>query len=279
MNKRRVRAGTATGKHQEEERAFVPVVVSGRKIAGSFWGKAWCDNLERYSDYMNRLPRGRTYLRKGAVVDLRILRGRLQALVLGTDLYEVRIDIALAVPEQWQAICRDCAGSIDSLVELLQGRLSEKVMERVCRQDTGLFPAPREIKMSCTCPDWATMCKHVAATLYGVGTRLDQMPELLFTLRGVDSAQLIAAAGSEVTLGKPATASERVIAAEDVAGIFGIEIEPPPAVSDRRAKEAAMPKNVREIGDPQVTVPRETKETKKSMPSSATIPTRSKKAK
>ena len=171
--KRRAQAAKEVEKLKKKGRVIHPVVLEGRKIAQSFWGKAWCDNLERYSDFENRLPRGRTYVRNGSVVDLQIARGGVRALVSGSDIYEVKIDIALAAPERWKAICRDCAGSIGSLVELLKGKLSKNVMERVCRENDGLFPAPRDIKMSCTCPDWADMCKHVAATLYGAGARLE----------------------------------------------------------------------------------------------------------
>ena len=121
-------------------------------------------------------------------------------MVGGSEIYKVKIDIAVAAPSRWKAICKDCAGSIGSLVELLQGKLSKNVMERVCREGDGLFPAPSEIKMSCSCPDWADMCKHVAATLYGVGARLDAAPDLLFTLRGVDRAELIASAGADLPM-------------------------------------------------------------------------------
>ena len=139
------------------------------------------------------------------MIDLQIERGKVEALVSGSEIYKVKVDIAVAAPARWKAICRDCAGSVGSLVELLQGKLSKNVMERVCREADGLFPAPREIKMSCSCPDWADMCKHVAATLYGVGARLDSDPDLLFTLRGVDRAELVSTVGADL----PLTASPR----------------------------------------------------------------------
>ena len=242
--KRRAQAAKEVEKLKKKGRAIHPVVLEGRKIAQSFWGRAWCDNLERYSDFENRLPRGRSYVRNGSVVDLHIARGGVRALVSGSAIYEVKIDIALAAPERWKAICRDCAGSIGSLVELLKGKLSKNVMERVCRENDGLFPAPREIKMSCSCPDWAGMCKHVAATLYGAGARLDSAPGLLFTLRGVDSAELIASAGSDEPLPQTGASSKRILADDDVAVLFGIEMAPPPVASapppkkaGRRAKE------------------------------------------
>ena len=229
--KRRAQAAKEVEKLKKKGRTIHPVVLEGRKIAQSFWGKAWCDNLERYSDFDNRLPRGRTYVRNGSVVDLQIARGSLRALVSGSDIYEVKIDIALAAPERWKAICRDCAGSISSLVELLKGRLSKNVMERVCRENDGLFPGPRDIKMSCSCPDWAGMCKHVAATLYGAGARLDSAPELLFTLRGVDSAELIVSAGVHDPLSQTGASTKRILADGDVAALFGIELAPPPVAS------------------------------------------------
>ena len=201
-----------------------PVTIEGRAIAKSFWGKSWCSNLERYSDYENRLPRGRTYVRNGSVFDLQIAKSKVSAVVIGSDFYTVTITIAPVTAKRWKAICRDCAGTIDSLVELLQGRLSKAVMDRVCRADDGLFPAPKEIKLSCSCPDWAGMCKHVAAALYGVGARLDEQPALLFKLRGVDENQLLANAGQELSLKKAAPATSKVLDDGDVAALFGIEM-------------------------------------------------------
>ena len=169
-----------------------PVAIEGRKIARTFWGEAWCDNLERYSDYANRLPRGRTYVRNGSVVDLQVGPGRVTALVSGSTMYDVKVTVGPVPRARWSAICKDCSGAIDSLVELLQGRFSKGVMTRLCEEKTGLFPSPKDILFTCSCPDWASMCKHVAAVLYGIGARLDHQPELLFTLRKVDQQDLIA---------------------------------------------------------------------------------------
>jgi uncharacterized Zn finger protein len=200
-----------------------PVTIEGRAIARNFWGKAWCSNLERYSDFASRLPRGRSYVRNGCVVDLQITAGKIAAKVSGQELYDVTIAIAPVAAKRWRAVCRDCSGTIDSLVELLQGRLAKSVMDRVCREGDGLFPAPAEIKLSCSCPDWADMCKHVAATLYGVGARLDDAPRLLFVLRGVDESELLAGTGQEITKSKPAPESA-VLNDGDVAALFGIEM-------------------------------------------------------
>jgi uncharacterized Zn finger protein len=201
-----------------------PVVIEGRTIARTFWGKSWCENLERYSDFANRLPRGRTYVRNGSVVHLEIKPGEIDACVSGSELYEVSLKVAPVAKARWKSICTDCAGAIDSLVELLQGRLSNGVMERICRQGHGLFPSPDEIKLSCSCPDWADMCKHVAAVLYGIGARFDRQPELLFRLRGVDEKELIAHAGQAEPLAKSKPAAAKRLGGENLAAIFGLDM-------------------------------------------------------
>jgi uncharacterized Zn finger protein len=241
---RRARAAREVEK-LKKKRAVAPVVVEGRKIAQSFWGKAWCDNLERYSDYESRLPRGRTYVRNGSVIDLQITRGQLRALVSGSEIYQVEIDIAVAAPLRWKAICGDCAGSVGSLVELLQGKLSKHVMERVCRQSDGLFPAPSEIKLSCSCPDFADMCKHVAAVLYGAGARLDTAPDVLFTLRGVDRADLVSTAGADAQITRQGAASERLLADVDVAALFGLDMVAPAAAPATDQREGTAQSNGR----------------------------------
>lgn len=202
-----------------------PVVIEGRTIARTFWGKSWCDNLESYSDFANRLPRGRTYVRNGSVVDLQIAPGDVSAIVSGSELYKVAVKVAPVPKARWTSICADCAGAIDSLVELLQGRFSKGVMDRICQQKTGLFPMPAEIKLSCSCPDSASMCKHVAAVLYGIGARLDDKPELLFHLRMVDEKDLIAKAGRGVPLSKAGPSAEKVLATEGLSELFGLELD------------------------------------------------------
>jgi len=221
---RRRKAAREMEKRKKQGHAISPVRIEGRAIARTFWGKAWCDNLERYSDFANRLPRGRTYVRNGSVIDLQIAPGMIQALVTGSQIYKVAVKVTPVSKARWKSICTDCAGVIDSLIELLQGRFSKGVMERICRQDTGLFPSPKEIQLSCSCPDWADMCKHVAAVLYGIGARLDRQPELLFQLHEVDQAELIAKAGKELPLAKAGPARSKVLGSEDLSGMFGLEM-------------------------------------------------------
>jgi uncharacterized Zn finger protein len=241
--KRREEARRKTEKLKKQGKSISPVTIEGRTIARSFWGKSWCENLERYSDYENRLPRGRSYIRNGSVIDLQVKRGEVIAMVSGSEIYNIRVKIAPVADEHWTAICGDCAGSIGSLVELLQGRLSKSVMERVCRKGDGLFPAPHEIKLSCSCPDWADMCKHVAAVMYGIGARLDEKPELLFTLRAVDENELIAKASKNVPLAGAMPTTARVIVDDDISALFGIDVGDENAVAD--TKQATSRPSVR----------------------------------
>ncbi len=225
---RRLQAARELAKLKKQGRHTSPVVIGGRTIAATFWGEAWCDNLERYSDFANRLPRGRTYVRNGSVVDLQVAPGRVTALVSGSTMYDVKVTVAPVPRGRWTAICKDCSGAIDSLVELLQGRFSTGVMTRLCEEKTGLFPSPKDIIFTCSCPDWASMCKHVAAVLYGIGARLDHQPELLFTLRKVDQQDLIATAGSDLSMTRKGPAGAKVLESDDLSGMFGIEMAPTP---------------------------------------------------
>lgn len=236
------------------KRDVSPVVLEGRTIASTFWGKAWCDNLESYSDFANRLPRGRTYVRNGSVMDLQITKGKVTSLVCGSELYKIEIQIKPLPVKIWSDIQKECAGKIDSMIELLQGRLSSGVMQVVTRREKGLFPSPKEISMSCSCPDWAEMCKHVAATLYGVGARLDQRPELLFLLRGVDPEDLISQVSAAEAIRQAApTGTGAALEEAELADVFGIELEPggakpaAPATAPAGKKPAAPAKRRKAI--------------------------------
>ena len=212
--------------------AASPIVLEGRTIARTFWGKSWCDNLEAYSDFENRLPRGRTYVRNGSVVDLQISHVKVSALVSGSELYKIEVKIKPLKPELWKSIQTECAGKIDSLIELLQGKLSSAVMQIVTRHEKGLFPTPGEIDLNCSCPDWADLCKHVAASLYGVGAMLDRNPALLFVLRGVDPADLISKASAAEAVRQTSGAKAAPALSEaEVADVFGIELAPAAAMA------------------------------------------------
>jgi uncharacterized Zn finger protein len=220
VGERRAKALLQARKLEKRGRLLEPVILPGQRIASSFWGREWCKNLESYMDFSNRLPRGRTYLRSGAVVDLRLGAGQIDALVAGSSLYEVSVRIDKLAGKRWGAVIKRCAGRIDSVVGLLQGRLSETVLEALVDRRAGLFPAPKEIDFTCSCPDFALLCKHVAAVLYGVGARLDKKPELFFTLRSVALEELVA----KSALGRAGPAKE-ALDTGSLEGIFGIELD------------------------------------------------------
>jgi uncharacterized Zn finger protein len=269
---RRRKAEKAAKKMLGKGRAVSPIRIEGRAIANTFWGKAWCANLESYSDYENRLPRGRTYVRNGSVIDLQITGGKIEALVQGSDLYKISIQIAALPAKRWTTFQNGCAGKITNLLDLLQGRLSKEILADITANGTGLFPAPKEITLGCSCPDWADMCKHVAAVLYGVGARLDTKPELFFTLRGVDMQDLITAASASAAAPAGPAVSE-AIADADLAEIFGIEIETTPAAATpskppaRRSAPATKRKSLRKKTKPTATKEPRKKPAAKRQPS------------
>ncbi len=234
---RRANANREMQKLRKKGMDIEPVEVQGRKIARTFWGEGWCSHLEQFSDYANRLPRGRTYVRNGSVCHLAISKGRIQAVVSGSELYNVDINITALSPRKWKSVRERCAGQIGSMLELLQGRLSKSVMEIVSDRTEGLFPQPKEIQLSCDCPDWAVMCKHVAAVLYGAGARLDQRPELLFLLRNVDHEQLISAE-LDVHAATAGKGKRRRLAGQDLSDVFGVDIEDTPRPSNRQKAPA-----------------------------------------
>lgn len=218
---RRAKAKKEMQKLRKKGEKIQPIEISGRIIARSFWGKAWCDHLEEFSDYENRLPRGRTYVRNGSVCHLEVTPGTVQAIVSGSELYHINITIKKLPEKKWRAIKKQCSGKIGSLLELLQGKLSSAVMAVVTDTENGLFPSTREIKLNCDCPDWADLCKHLAAVLYGIGTKLDTSPELLFLLRGLDHSELIET-GIDLSLTQGSKKSRRGLASKDLSDIFGI---------------------------------------------------------
>lgn len=246
--KRRAQATKAIVQAKKAGQTMSPVVIDGRAIAKTFWGKAWCENLEAYSDFANRLPRGRTYARNGSILDLTIGPGQVRGLVMGSHLYEVEIDIKAVATAHWESLVQECTGDIHSLLELLQGKLSESVMKRLCRPQIGLFPTPQDIQLHCSCPDWASLCKHVAAVLYGVGARLDTQAELLFTLRHVNAGDLVTHAAERPIKTSPSPRGHKVLKDSQLAALFGIEIDRPnvrpnteKSPEKRRTKPATPP--------------------------------------
>ena len=219
-------AEASISKQRKKGKEMHPVIVSGRKITKTWWGTAWCENLERYADYDSRLDRGKRYVRSGTVVDLQIKKGLIEARVQGSRKtpYKVGIHISPLKEEQCQHILEQCSERIESVEELLSGNFPEN-MKNLFTGDGGLFPSPREISFMCSCPDWALMCKHVAAALYGIGVRLDENPALFFELRGVDMDRFIDVALEnrvEAMLENAAKPSDRIIEDENISMIFGV---------------------------------------------------------
>jgi uncharacterized Zn finger protein len=227
---RKRKAQLSVEKLRKKNPQIAPNVITGRKIAATWWGKSWNDNLESYADFANRIARGRSYVRNGAVLDLRIAQGKIEALVQGSTSkpYQVKVEIQPLAKSVWDAIAAECAGKMDSLQELLEGKFPKGLSALFTAKGKGLFPAPKEINFHCSCPDSAYMCKHVAAVLYGIGARLDGDTSLFFTLREVNVTDLISAtitAKSRSLLNKSETRGRRVIRDADLAGTFGIELE------------------------------------------------------
>ncbi len=215
-----------------------PVVIEGRTLAQTWWGKSWNNNLERYADFSNRIGRGRSYVRHRAVLDLQIKSGKVTALVLGSARkpYKIEINIKPVKPAKWAVLRRDCQGQLKSLQDLLAGKFPKDLSEIFFSEDSGLFPAPEDITFDCSCPDWAEMCKHVAAALYGIGARFDEDPRLFFKLRGVKIDGLITQAVRDKTdslLKKSKKRSGKVIDDADLGAVFGIKMETEPDFSKK----------------------------------------------
>lgn len=227
---KRAKAARSAAKLKKKNANLAPIVCTGRKLATTWWGKAWNDNLERYADYENRIARGRSYVRQGAVLDLQIHEGKVNALVQGSRVkpYQVAVAILPLKPAAWQTIVNACTGNIHSLQELISGKFPQNLADIFTAKGTGLFPSPREISFGCSCPDWADMCKHVAAVLYGIGIRFDEDPTLFFRLRQVNIDELITDALHQTTdtmLDRAGRKSSRALDAGDLAGLFGIALE------------------------------------------------------
>jgi uncharacterized Zn finger protein len=227
---KRKRAEESVKKLKKKNPDISPVVIEGRTIAKTWWGKSWNKNLESYADYSNRISRGRSYVKNGAVLDLKITQGTINALVQGSGSKPYKVDISIKpLPENlWEDIINQCLGKIESIEELIEGKFPKALADLFTARGKGLFPAPDEIDLGCSCPDYAMMCKHVAAVLYGVSARLDDKPELFFALRKVNINNLISEAINKKTqtlLEKSKAKGRRVIEETDMFDMFGIDME------------------------------------------------------
>ncbi len=207
-----------------------PIIVKSKSLVQTWWGKAWNVNLERYADYTNRIDRGRSYVRHGAVVDLRIGNGVVKALVQGRTAkpYTVSIWVEDLREDLWNNIVKSCEGKLESMSQLLEGEFPQDLAEIFTNPGSGMFPSLDEITFSCGCPDWASMCKHVAAALYGVGVRIDEDPGKFFKLRKVNISDLVSRAVEDRTknlLEKAGTNRSRVIDHSKIQNVFDIDME------------------------------------------------------
>jgi len=235
--KARIKKEIAKRQKRGEPFCVVEAPSGNTKLVKTFWGKAWNDNLESYHDYEYRLPRGRSYLRQGNVYDLLIEPGLVTSTVAGSEIYEVRVTIKPLEEDVWNQINEQCSGQVASMLDLLAGKLGAGVLKILCDPESGLFPKPKEIRFSCTCPDHADMCKHVAATLYGVGVKLDTQPDLFFVLRSVDPTELLSSSTLEISASQDPSLAE-----EDLSALFGIEIEAEPVVIESIPEKARKTK-------------------------------------
>lgn len=225
----REKARKALREAEGKGRHLSPVIVPGRTICRTWWGKAWCRNMEQYLDYENRLPRGRSYVRNGAVIDLVIGEGKVSALVQGSRSrpYEVEIRVSPLGKTKMKKVSALCSRELDSLEELVKGKFP-KSLETLLTEEGALFPTDREIRFDCSCPDWALMCKHVAAVMYGIGVRLDENPFYFFILRGMDPEALLwhtVEDHVEKLLAHRDVKNDRIIDDEDMEKLFHLEEE------------------------------------------------------
>lgn len=223
--RRKAKASSANA--AKKELKYEPILpFTRRSICTSWWGQAWCENLERYADFESRLGRGKRYVKNGTVLDLKIKKGKVEARVQGTRKtpYKVEIRISPLSEEKCGEIIDKCGRRIENMESLIRGEFPVELKDLFLAKD-GLFPSPREISFNCSCPDWALMCKHVAAVMYGIGVRLDENPFYFFELRGIDADRFINVALEskvESMLSNADKKTDRVIDDADLTELFGV---------------------------------------------------------
>lgn len=168
-----------------------PVVGTSRKLAAHFWGSAWMKHLALCESGGWSLAPGRSLLRHGCVLDLRLDQGCIRARVMEERLHEVTVNIDPLDGERLEELRAMCSGRIASLVPLLEGALDDALLATLCDPETGLLPDPGAWHMSCTCPDWSEPCPHAAAAIYAAGILIDAEPTLLFRLRQLEPRDLL----------------------------------------------------------------------------------------
>ena len=243
VGERAARARRKIVQLQKKKKDINPVVIEGNKIANSWWGKAWINHLESYADYDNRVPRGRSYVKNGLVIHLSIKEGEIESMVMGTGSqpYKITISMKKISKKKWDHIKELSRKNISTLSDLLTGNLPKELAQVFSDCNEGIFPTLREISFDCSCPDWASMCKHVSAALYALGSRLDKEISLFFQLRGVDIQDLVqSVVQSESTHLQqivPTHSAETLeLADSKLAQLFNIKLSVPPKKKRQRKK-------------------------------------------
>lgn len=215
------------------KKEYHPVVLSSRTISSSWWGKAWCSNIDLYADQYNRLDRGKKYVRADCVVDLEINGGTVEAKVVGSRKtpYDVKVTIDPIKAENYERITSIAEGKLKSMEALESGEFPKEYQELFTMKESGLFPKLGEIHFYCSCPDSSRICKHIAAVLYAIGSRLDDDPFLFFSLRGIDvkefAGRIIKKEAARIWQGVESKLDkERVISEDEARHLFGYEIPP-----------------------------------------------------
>ncbi len=161
----------------------------------TWWAGRWIAALERLVDPA-RLARGRSYARSGQVLKLEVGPGGVEACVQGSrpKPYDVRIQFRPLDDTAWEKVVGAMADQAIYAARLLSGEMPEQVEEVFAQAGASLLPAAKgDLQTTCSCPDWANPCKHVAAVHYLLGERFDEDPFLMFLLRGRSREQVVEA--------------------------------------------------------------------------------------
>ncbi|TDD18652.1 hypothetical protein E1218_25585, partial [Kribbella turkmenica] len=169
---------------------------SRRPFGATWWGRAWLEALEQRARLdPNRLSRGRSYARRGSVLDLTVSPGEVEAFVQGSRVtpYQVTVRIRAFTTAEWDAVLDVVSAQIGRVAALLDGELPPEVVDDVHAAGLDLLPGAGEVLTNCSCPDFAVPCKHSAAVCYLIADALDDDPFALLLLRGRPRDDLLTA--------------------------------------------------------------------------------------
>ena len=216
-----------------DKKDYGEVKIDGKVISSSWWGQMWCRNIENYSNIRNRLERGRTYIRQNTVKSLSISNNCAESQVQGhsKEPYRVIINIKTIEKSKYDNILNKCENSVDNLESLMTGSFPKEYQQFFTDEEYGLFPKSNEIDYNCTCLDYEKnmhMCKHIAATMYAIGNKLDNDPLIFFKLRGIDISEFsnkILKKETEFVWNNINGESNRKINSNDISFLFGVDCD------------------------------------------------------